>query len=45
MNPIPQKRNSWVIKGASSQKYLWIRLALFERILAGIIETIVENHL
>jgi hypothetical protein len=47
MKPMLQKRNSgpWVIKGTSSQKYLWIRLALFERILAGMIENIVGNHL
>ncbi|EFX65737.1 hypothetical protein DAPPUDRAFT_332886 [Daphnia pulex] len=47
IKPILQKRNSgsWLSKGTSTQKYLWIRLALFERILAGIIEHIVENHL
>jgi hypothetical protein len=47
IKPILQKRNSgsWLSKGTSAQKYLWIRLALFERILAGIIEHIVENHL
>ena len=31
-------------RGGNVPKYLWIRLALFERILAGIIEHIVENH-
>ncbi len=52
--PAPlQKRNSASLIGggggrggraAPALKYLWIRLALFERILAGIIEHLVDNH-
>lgn len=46
IKPVLQKRNSgsWLAKGTIAQKYLWIRLALFERSLAGIIEHIVESH-
>ncbi len=45
--PTLQKRNSgsWLARSTSTPKYLWIRLALFERILPGIIEHLVENHL
>lgn len=42
--PPLQKRNSGsLISRTCSPKYLWIRLALFERILSGIIEHLVEN--
>jgi RUN domain len=43
--PPLQKRNSGSqIARTSAPKYLWIRIALFERILVGIIEHLVDNH-
>lgn len=47
VKPTLQKRNSgsWLTRSSNTPKYLWIRLALFERILAGIIEHLVENHM
>lgn len=47
IKPVLQKRNSgsWLAKGTIAQKYLWIRLALFERSLTAIIEHIAESHL
>lgn len=46
VKPPLQKRNSgsWLSRAACTPKYLWIRLALFERVLAGIIEHLVDNH-
>ena len=46
VKPPLQKRNSgsWLSRSTNTPKFLWIRLALFERILAGIIEHLVDNH-